>query len=316
MEIAALRAKVEQSLQGRISSPFAIRSAPETPMASSGIGEIDALTGGLPRGCVTEVCGEAGAGRSSFLVAVLAVMTRRKEFCALVDGRSSFDPRGAEAAGVVLERLLWVRCSNIGETMRGADLLLHGGGFGVVAVDLCDLPVNLVRRIPLNNWFRFRQMVENTPTVCLLMGQQPSAKSCASLVLRLEMRETRWSGEPEGSGAENPQRVLLEGVEIGAEVVMSRLERNAFEKDGGHFAKKAVSQSAAASLTTSFQTSFQATAEWARHGPRLSKKQGNEGFEQKKQAVQGVFTAGPQLVSRLEVAKRAANSLRNIGNQG
>src|SRR5579862_1850150 len=101
MEIAALRAKVEQSLQGRISSPFAIRSAPETPMASSGIGEIDALTGGLPRGCVTEVCGEAGAGRSSFLVAVLAVMTRRKEFCALVDGRSSFDPRGAAAVGAV-----------------------------------------------------------------------------------------------------------------------------------------------------------------------------------------------------------------------
>lgn len=300
MEIAALRAKVEQSLQGRIASPFAIRSAPETPMAASGIGEIDALTGGLPRGCVTEVCGEGGAGRSS-LVAVLAAMTRRKEFCALVDGRSSFDPRGAEAAGVVLERLLWVRCSNIEETMQGADLLLHGGGFGVVAVDLCDLPLSLVRRVPLNNWFRFRQMVENTPTVCLLMGQQPCAKSCASLVMRLEMRGARWSGEPEGSGAENPQRVLLEGVEIGAEVVMSRLERNAFEKDGGHFAKKAVSQSAAASLTASFQT----MAEWATYGTRLSKKQGNEGFEQEKRVVQGFLTTGPQLVSRREVAKRA-----------
>jgi hypothetical protein len=315
MEIAALRAKVEQSLQGRISSPFAIRSAPETPMAASGIGEIDALTGGLPRGCVTEVCGEAGAGRSSFLVAMLAAMTRRKEFCALVDGRSSFDPRGAEAAGVVLERLLWVRCSNIEETMRGADLLLHGGGFGVVAVDLCDLPANLVRRVPLNNWFRFRQMVENTPTVCLLMGQQPSAKSCASLVLRLEMRDTRWRGEPAESGAENPQRVLLEGVEIGAEVVMSRLERNAFEKDGSHFAKKAGSKSAAGAAGRSAWCSFETTLEWARFGSGLEKKREKE-EEKQEQAVQRVFTTGPRLVSRLEVAKRAASSLRNIGSQG
>jgi recombination protein RecA len=230
MEASALRERVEESLRGRISLPFAIRGSSVTAMAPCGISELDELTGGLPRGCVTEIFGPPGSGRSSFLVSVLAGMTRRKEFCVLVDGRSSFDPRGAQAAGVALERLLWVRCSNIEETLRCADLLLHGGGFGMVAVDLCDLPERLVRRVPMSTWFRFRQLVENTPTVCLLMGQQAGAKSCAALVMRLEMQAAKWRGEREGSGGENPQRVLLEGMEAGAEVVLSRMERNAFEK--------------------------------------------------------------------------------------
>jgi len=215
-----------------------------------------------------------------------------------------------------------VRCSNIEETMRGADLLLHGGGFGVVVVDLCDLPANLVRRVPLNNWFRFRQMVENTPTVCLLMGQQACAKACASLVLRLEMRGVRWRGEPERSGAESPQRVLLEGMEIGAEVVLSRLERNAFEKDGGHFAKKVPGKGAVdAAGSGSAGCSFEMTTEWARFGGKLEKEQEELSLEgqEKKAAVQGVFAAGPQLVSRLEVAKAAwrsnRSSTRNIANQ-
>ena len=91
-------------------SRLSIRPAPE--MVSSGILAIDALTGGLPRGCLTEICGPASSGRTSLLLAALAAATHRGEFCAIIDASDSLDPHSAAAAGVDLDRLLWVRCND------------------------------------------------------------------------------------------------------------------------------------------------------------------------------------------------------------
>ena len=82
-------------------------------MVSSGIPAIDALTGGLPRGCLTEICGPASSGRTTLLLAALAAATRRGEFCVVVDASDALDPHSAAAAGVELDRLLWVRCGEI-----------------------------------------------------------------------------------------------------------------------------------------------------------------------------------------------------------
>ena len=87
-----------------------IRPAPE--MVSSGIPAIDALTGGMPRGCLTEICGPASSGRTTLLLAALAAATRRGEFCAVVDASDALDPHSAAAAGVDLNCLLWVRCGD------------------------------------------------------------------------------------------------------------------------------------------------------------------------------------------------------------
>ena len=93
-------------------SRLEVRSSPE--MVSSGIREIDAFTGGLPRGCMSEICGSASSGRTSVLLAALAAATRREEICALVDASDALDAVSAAAAGVDLERLLWVRCGKAG----------------------------------------------------------------------------------------------------------------------------------------------------------------------------------------------------------
>src|SRR5712675_1689852 len=85
-----------------------VRPAPE--MVSSGIPELDALTGGFPRGCLTELCGPASSGRTSILLAAVARATQRGEVCALVDAGDALNPASAVAAGVQMERLLWVRC--------------------------------------------------------------------------------------------------------------------------------------------------------------------------------------------------------------
>jgi recombination protein RecA len=92
----------------RPASALDIRPAPD--MVHFGIPSLDALTGGVPRGALTEMVGPASSGRTSVMFALMAEITRRQEICALVDVTDSFDPASAEAAGVDLKRVLWVRC--------------------------------------------------------------------------------------------------------------------------------------------------------------------------------------------------------------
>src|SRR5579872_5405203 len=117
---AALRSRIELDLAGRVAAPFAYRDRKTVETVSSGIEEIDCLTGGLPRGSLTEIYGPAGSGRMSLLVSALAARTGESEACALVDGRDAFDPCSAKAAGVKLDRLLWVRCKNLDQSLRTA----------------------------------------------------------------------------------------------------------------------------------------------------------------------------------------------------
>ena len=92
----------------RPASRLEVRPRPE--MVSSGIAELDALTGGIPRGCLTEICGSASSGKTSVLLATMAAATQQGEACALIDASDSFDPTSGQAAGMVFQRLLWVRC--------------------------------------------------------------------------------------------------------------------------------------------------------------------------------------------------------------
>ena len=242
------------------------RPAPST--VPLGIASLDELTGGLPRGSLTELCGPASSGRTSVLLAAMAQCTRRREICALVDAGDSFDPASAAAAGIDLRRLLWVRCGNqwsvaggqgaaarepspshkenyklpitnyksrggfaaLDQALRATDLLLQGGGFGLVAVDLGDVPPLAARRIPLASWFRFRRAVENTPTVLLVLEQEPWAKSCASMVIQLSAVSPQFSeaqvraedGAAAGFQSAPSHARLFQGLRLQAEVLRAR----------------------------------------------------------------------------------------------
>jgi recA bacterial DNA recombination protein len=262
-----------------------VRPMPE--MVSSGIPQLDLLTGGLARGGLTEICGTASSGRTSVLLFALARATERGEVCALVDASDAFNPASAAAAGMEMSRLLWVRCgekyppqkhpsaarragctgdsyqgrpdlyrgmpssmpqaanngcgfsrwqSQLTQMVKVTDLLLQSHGFGMIALDLGDVPVQSARRIPLASWFRFRRAVERTPTALLVLEQQPIAGSCSSLLLRVSSVRSQRSGKklpavsPQLSGnplahSELPHSELLDQFEITAELLRSRLER-------------------------------------------------------------------------------------------
>ncbi|HXL21324.1 MAG TPA: hypothetical protein VOA78_02570 [Candidatus Dormibacteraeota bacterium] len=217
---AALRLEVESALAGRVAAPFQYRDRRAVETAPTGVAPVDALTGGLPRGGLTEIFGAVGAGKTSLLMAALAGRTAAAEACALVDARDAFDPETAQAAGVRLERLLWVRCREIAQAMRATDLLIQGGGFGMIAVDLSDIAPRVLRQVPLNVWFRWRRAVEETQTILLVMEPEANAKTCASLVLRMESGAARWASTAED--LRQTEARLLEGRRSGVERVRVR----------------------------------------------------------------------------------------------
>jgi recombination protein RecA len=195
-----LRAQIEQ----RIPFAFAAHKQPQRKFIPTGVSQIDELAGGIPLGALTEICGSrvASSGKTSLYVSLLAQATTEYEmFCALVDAGDSFDPTSAEAAGVSLARLLWVRCGKsrqrlppLEQAFKVTDILLQSGGFGLIAVDLSSIPERVVRRVPLASWFRFSRVLEKQPTALVFLGQQSHATSCAALVLNLKTKPGVWPG--------------------------------------------------------------------------------------------------------------------------
>ena len=143
-----------------LSLPLGFRHSPSPLSVPSGIPELDASLGGLPRGRITEIVGGPSSGRTTLLHSALAAATSRGEHCVLIDTANSFDPPSAVARGVLLDKLIWIRCSgNAEHAMRSADLILHSGGFGAVVLDLAEAPIAELRRIAPTTWFRFRRVV-------------------------------------------------------------------------------------------------------------------------------------------------------------
>ena len=236
--LAQLRSEVELALAGRVSSPFTLRDL-RVENVATGIAEVDALAGGLPRGSLVEVFGPSCSGRTSLLFSALGARTAEAEACALIDGCDAFDPHSAEAAGIDLQQLLWVRCHNLEQSFRATDFILQAGGFGFVALDLSDVSHELVHRVPLDTWFRFRRAIEGTSTILLILGQESHAKTCASLVLQMEAEKLRWKSTlPPGIAdfCRFPFSRLVSGSDIRAEMIRSRNHRGIktdFQEAGG-----------------------------------------------------------------------------------
>jgi hypothetical protein len=128
------------------------------------------------------------------------------------------------------------------QVLRATDLLLESGGFGLIILDLADLPPQ-----------GFRRAVENKPTILLSIEQQPIAGSCSSLLLQLEAAKRRQNAahgtscelSVKGQSApEDRKKIndgeqslldhesgspahaqLLTGLDINAELIRSRLDR-------------------------------------------------------------------------------------------
>ena len=218
--------------------------------------------GGLPRGQLSDMVGPHSSGRTTLLLQMLAAATRRGEMTALVDTFDRLDLASVVAAGVDLDRLLWIRGHTISRSqgaglrpqsgawppgpevlvdrliaraLKALNLVLQAGGFGVVALDLADASPGALHRIPFTTWLRVQRAVEGSATACVLVAPQPLARSAGGLTLALDGR-TQWAGQPRSqaeagspdpgprssSGTVSSRRHRLTGLDVAMRVVSPR----------------------------------------------------------------------------------------------
>jgi recombination protein RecA len=186
MKAALSKTELEANMASRFGDAFRVHEKAVVETLSTGVDEIDDLTGGLPRGAISEIFGPASSGRTSLMYSMLSYATRHEETCALIDTNDVFAPTAATASGVDFDRLLWVRCAgNLEHAFKAGDLLLHAGGFGLVILDLGDVAGKEARRIISSWWYRFRRTVEDRPTVLAVISEEACTRSCAAVTLEL-----------------------------------------------------------------------------------------------------------------------------------
>jgi recA bacterial DNA recombination protein len=179
-----------------------------------------ALLGGLPRGQVSEIVGASSSGRTSLMQALLASATAQGEMVALVDTLDRFDPTSAASAGVVLDRLFWMRGDEAAETqvafdptwepsrprpgqsrqtpmgravsraLKALGLVLSAGVFGVVVLDVAEVPARVLRGLPFTTWLRLQRLIAGSNTACVLIAGVPLGRSTGGASVRLDPRRS------------------------------------------------------------------------------------------------------------------------------
>jgi recombination protein RecA len=173
------------------------------------------LQGGLPAGQLSEVVGPGSSGRTTVVWRWLAAATRRGDTVALIDTFDRFDPESAAAAGIDLDRLLWVRGQAISKTggavdpvwlpgvrtvdgpgtmvertvdraLKALNRVLQSGVCPVVAIDMADVPITALRRIPYTTWLRVQRVIEGSDTTCVLVAPEPMARSAGGITLVMQ----------------------------------------------------------------------------------------------------------------------------------
>jgi hypothetical protein len=213
---------------------------PSTVLARSvatDVAALDAcLLGGVPRGQLSELVGPRSSGRTTVLLQMMAAATARGEIVALVDTCDRLDVASAEAAGVDLTRLLWIRGTDatalrqplapgpLAVGLKALNLVLQAGGFSLVAMDLADVPLREITYVPFSTWLRVQRTIEGSDTACVLLGPEPIARSAGGLTLTLTGRSS-WAGTSDRSrrltGSDMRVRVMSPHRKVQGTVGMS-----------------------------------------------------------------------------------------------
>lgn len=97
------------------------------------------------------------------------------------------------------------------QALRSTDLLIQTGGFSAIILDLGGVSPEVVSRIELSTWHRYRVAAEQTQSSIVLLSQYPCAKSSSELQLQLfPMENTR------------EERTVLTGLSARVEILRQR----------------------------------------------------------------------------------------------
>ncbi len=192
------------------------RAPEEARIATASDGFDRLLEGGLERGAMVELIGRRSSGRFSLVLTALAAATQAGEAAALVDLGDGLDPQAAAAAGVELERLLWVRPRRVKEVLASAEAILKSG-MPLVVLDLGMPPVPGGRGNEAA-WLRLARAARAQRTALLISSPYRVSGTAARAVLEARRPRAAWTGR---GGAPR----LLAGVAAELELVKCRQAR-------------------------------------------------------------------------------------------
>ncbi|HXA19160.1 MAG TPA: hypothetical protein VN380_19370 [Thermoanaerobaculia bacterium] len=205
--LRTLRASLEASIAAKLTSGSelvrAVARQRREEILPTTIEPLDALLGGgLARGKMTELAGRGT--RFSIVMATLAAATSIGEAAALIDAGDSFDPQLAEAAGVDLQRLLWVRPRTMKQTVTAAEMI-GATGFQLVIIDIGSRrPPG--RRVPDATWVRLARVAESHGATILVSAPYALTGTTSEAMVLAHAPRARWLGRG------NSPRVLA-GIE-------------------------------------------------------------------------------------------------------
>jgi energy-coupling factor transporter ATP-binding protein EcfA2 len=149
----------------------------------------------LTRGSIVEAVGQPSSGKTSIALSLLAKLTAEGEMCAVVDAGHGFDACTASLSGIILENLLWVRCSgDLEKAFISADYLVQAKGFGVIWLNLGGLSQQKLRMVPKSYWYRYRTRMKDTPTLMLVTAAESLTGSASQQSYHFEREHAEWSG--------------------------------------------------------------------------------------------------------------------------
>lgn len=151
------------------------------------------LGGGLPRGRMVELTGRPGAGRFTIVLSALAAATSMGEAAVLIDLGDHLDPQLAEANGVDLRRVLWIRPKTLKQAVMSAEMIA-ATGFQLVVLDAGLHPIR-GRRVPDAAWVRLARSAEAHGTAMLISTPYPLTGTVSEAVVSASQSRARWLGK-------------------------------------------------------------------------------------------------------------------------
>jgi hypothetical protein len=192
-EVTRLRAQLAQSVAAKVSNGTELiralakqRRDEVVPTTLLPFDEL--LGGGLARGKMTEIAGRGA--RFSVVLAALAAVTSMGEAAALIDAGDHFDPQLAEANGVDLGRLLWVRPQTMQEAAIAAEMI-GTTGFQLIVLD-AGIPPLRGRRLPDATWVRLARTAEAHGNALLISTPYPITGTASEAVIRSRSLRPHW----------------------------------------------------------------------------------------------------------------------------
>src|SRR5262249_7675827 len=153
---AALKSALEELLRNRRLQSEAppLRGERRLTPLPTGLAAIDAaLSGGFPRGRLSEAVGPASSGRTALALGLIPRVTAGGAPAASSDPGAPLDPASASAAGADLARLFWLRGDPrapraLADAVAATGTLAAAGLFDLVILDLAGTPGAEIRRLP------------------------------------------------------------------------------------------------------------------------------------------------------------------------